>query len=143
MRIFGLGAQHHAVAVDSATGQEVVVEHGPETRAEAAHDRREAERLRRERLKLERREARHRHSAAPLLAVIVLLIAVVGAVWMVLAYREGSFAAGGAVVDSKIAQVTQPARDAAHDAAQRSGEAVQHAGQALEAQGRKIQQTAP
>lgn len=59
----------------------------------------------------------------------------------VLAAREGSFAAGGAVVDQKVAEVTQPARIAINETADRTGAAVQNAGQALETQGEKLRET--
>ena len=142
MRMFGLGPRREETVVDADTGETVVVEHHGEISAEAVTARREAERLRAERDQLLRREATRRRSRAPVLGLMVALIAVIGVVWMVLAFREGSFAAGGAVVDAKIAQVSQPARQAAENAAQRSGEAVEKAGQSLEAQGRKIKDTA-
>ncbi|OYW42582.1 MAG: hypothetical protein B7Z38_04535, partial [Rhodobacterales bacterium 12-64-8] len=56
-------------------------------------------------------------------------VAAVGALWMVLAAQEGSFAAGGAVVDRKIAEITAPARVATNEAVVRTGAAVQNAGQ--------------
>ncbi|MEO6340851.1 MAG: hypothetical protein ABIO39_12475 [Caulobacteraceae bacterium] len=141
MRMFGLGPRREETLVDPQTGEAVVVEHHGAVSAEATAAHREAERLREERDQLLRREARRRRSKAPVFGLVVALIAVIGVVWMVLAFREGSFAAGGAVVDAKIAQVTEPARQAADNAAQRSGEAVEKAGQSLEAQGRKIKDT--
>ena len=77
-----------------------------------------------------------------LVSLVVVLVAALGAVWVVLAAREGSFAAGGAVVDRKIAQVTQPARVAADQAVDRTGAVVQNAGQVIETQGQRIRQTA-
>ena len=138
MRMFGLGPRREETVVDPDTGETVVVEHHGAVSAEAAAARREAERLRAERDRLLSRETRRRRSRAPVFGLLVALVAVIGVVWMVLAFREGSFAAGGAVVDAKIAQVSEPARQAAANAAQRSGDAVEKAGQSLEQQGRKI-----
>ncbi len=138
MRMFGLGPRREETVVDADTGEAMVVEHHGAVSAEAVAARREAERLRDERDQLLRREARRRRSKAPMVGLLIALVAVIGIVWMVLAFREGSFAAGGAVVDAKIAQVSEPARQAAENAAQRSGEAVEKAGQSLEEQGRKI-----
>lgn len=73
-----------------------------------------------------------------LISVLVVLIAAVGVMWLVLAAREGSFAAGGAVVDRKVAEATQPARTAANQAMDRTGAAVQSAGQAIETQGERL-----
>lgn len=85
---------------------------------------------------------RHRRRGLGLAGLIVVLVAVLGALWMALAAREGSFAAGGAVVDQKLAQVTEPARLAANRAADRTGQAVEQAGQKLEAQGERIRDKA-
>ena len=74
--------------------------------------------------------------------VFVVLVAALGVVWLALAAREGSFAAGGAVVDQKVAEVTQPARVAINQTADRTGAAVQNAGQALESQGERLRETA-
>lgn len=142
MRMFGLGPRREETVVDRDTGETVAVEHHGEMSAEAAAARREAERLRAERDQLLRREARRRRSRAPVLGLMVALVAVIGVIWMVLAFQQGSFAKGGAVVDAKIAEVSQPARQAVDNVAQRSGEAVEKAGQSLEAQGRRIKDTA-
>lgn len=74
--------------------------------------------------------------------LFVVVVAAVGVLWIVLAAREGSFAAGGAVVDQKLAQVTSPARVAVNQAADRTGAAVQNAGQTLEAQGERLREKA-
>jgi hypothetical protein len=84
---------------------------------------------------------RRRHGFG-LVGFLVVLVAAIGVVWVVLAAREGSFAAGGAVVDQKLAEVTSPARVAATQAVDRTGQAVKNAGQTLEAQGERIQDTA-
>ena len=87
------------------------------------------------------RPPRRRHGFG-LVGMAVTLVAVLGVLWLALAAREGSFAAGGAVVDQKIAAATQPAKVAAAQAVDRTGQAVQNAGQALETQGQKIREKA-
>jgi hypothetical protein len=89
------------------------------------------------------RGRRHRGGGfMALIGFLVVVIAAVGVLWMGLAYREGSFAAGGAVVDRKLAEVTQPARVAAVEAVDKTGQAVQGAGQAIETQGQRLRETA-
>ena len=90
--------------------------------------------------RVEKRPRRHR--GFPLISLLIVLVAAIGIVWLVLAAREGSFAAGGAVVDQKVSQVTAPARAAASQAVDRTGAAVQNAGQALENQGERIRDKA-
>jgi hypothetical protein len=85
-----------------------------------------------------RPERTRRRRGFGMIGLAVTLVAVLGALWLVLAAREGSFAAGGALVDQKLAEVTSPARVAATQAVDRTGAAVQSAGQALETQGQKI-----
>lgn len=77
-----------------------------------------------------------------LFGVAVALVALFGVLWIVLAVREGSFSAGGAVVDRKIAEFSQPVRLATNQAVDRTGEAVQDAGQAIEGQGERISRAA-
>ncbi len=76
------------------------------------------------------------------ISFLLLIAAVIGVTWVVLAYQAGSFAGGGAVVDRKVAEVTNPAKQAVLNAADRTGAAVQSAGQAVEAQGSKLRQKA-
>ena len=85
---------------------------------------------------------RRRHGGFGLVGVAVTLVAVLGALWLALAAREGSFAGGGNVVDQKIAEVTLPAKAAASQAVDRTGQVVQNAGQAIENQGQKLRQAA-
>ena len=87
------------------------------------------------------REPRRRRGLG-LIGGLVTVVAVLGALWIALAVREGSFSAGGAVVDRKIAEATLPAKTAASEAVDRTGQAVQSAGQAAENQGEKIRKTA-
>lgn len=86
--------------------------------------------------------ARRRRGGLGLVSVIVVLVAALGVLWLALAAREGSFAAGGAVVDQKVAEVTSPARVAANQAADRTGAAVENAGEAIASQGERIRETA-
>ncbi len=112
---------------------------------ERARDKRvRDEHVREEQVRARRAERpRRRGGGLGFAGVIVALVAVLGVLWLVLAARHGSFAAGGAVVDQKIAEVTSPAKVAADQAIDRTGQAVQNAGQALQSQGQRIRQAAP
>ena len=87
-------------------------------------------------------EARRRRGGFGLVSALLVVAAVLGVTWMVLAYQAGSFAGGGAVVDQKVAAVTEPAKQAAVNAIDRTGEAVESVGQKVEEQGSKIRQKA-
>ena len=153
MKFPGFGRREPETHVDPVTG--VVVTTAPKTEmSEAEKARAEqrkveaAEKARREGYQTGRKDAavaakaaprRHGH---PLLATLVVLVALVGALWLALAVREGSFTDAGKVVDAKVAEVTTPAKDAARTATERSGQAVANAGQAIEQQGEKIRQSA-
>jgi len=106
----------------------------------------EVERLRWERdqalQRADRLERARRRGRLQGLGLLLVLIAVVGAAGIFLAVRQGSFASGGAVIDQKLAEAAQPARDAAAVAAERSGAAVERAGRNLEAQGQKLKDAA-
>lgn len=107
-------------------------------------ERRGYEQGRRDQRRIDRAEARTRRrgGGGVMVGLLVVVVAAVGVLWLALAAREGSFAGGGAVVDQKVAQVTEPARVAAADAVDRTGAAVSNAGQALEAQGERIREKA-
>ena len=159
MRILGFGRTERQAIADPAAGQ-VYVERRPgespaafEARLAAAareranptfgsrrtiagDPRREA--ARHEPPRIEKR----RRGGFGIVGLVVVLVAALGVMWVVLAAREGSFAAGGAVVDQKLAQVAHPARVAVNQAADRTGAAVQNAGATLEAQGERIRETA-
>jgi len=77
-----------------------------------------------------RREERARHRGHPLIALVVFLVALVGAGMMYLAAREGSFSRGGQVVDEKLAS----AAGEAGAAGQSAGAAVADAGAGLQQQ---------
>jgi hypothetical protein len=157
MRFPGFGRHQRQAVADPAAGQ-VYVERRPGESAEAFEARLAA--AARERAALHTpgarrpvvvekrvvdkrpvRVERRRHGFG-LVGMMVVLVAAVGALWMVLAAREGSFAGAGAVVDRKIAEVSAPARVATNEAVDRTGAAVQNAGQTLESQGERIRQTA-
>ena len=78
-----------------------------------------------------RRDERARRHRSPMLGFFVLLVALVGGAMIYLAAREGSFTAGGQVVDNALGQASAPARDAAN----RAGDALEQAGQSLKSGG--------
>ena len=77
------------------------------------------------------------------LAFILLLAAVVGVVLIVFAFREGSFSAGGAVVDNKLSQATSGVAPAIDTAASKTGTALETSGQNLKDQGAALAGSAP
>ncbi len=77
------------------------------------------------------RARRPRRHGAPLLTLIVLMAAVIGAGAIYLGVSQGSFGRGGQVVDQKLAGVAQPATQATRDAAGRAGDALENAGQRI------------
>jgi hypothetical protein len=96
---------------------------------------------RRDQHRAETRGGRRRHGFG-MAGLIIVVVAALGVLWLALAAREGSFAAGGAVVDQKLAEAAEPARVAISQAADRTGTAVQTAGQKLEAQGERLREQA-
>jgi len=85
-------------------------------------------------------DERKRHQRSPLLTLLLCSAALVGAVFLYYAFRERSFAGGGAAVDSKIAQVSAQAAPTVETAALSAGALAQTAGDKLKAQGQAIQQ---
>ena len=85
---------------------------------------------------------RRRRGGFGMAGLVIVIVAALGVLWLALAAREGSFAAGGAVVDNKLAAATEPARVAINEAADKTGAAVQNAGQKLEAQGERLREQA-
>lgn len=81
--------------------------------------------------------ARRRRGFGPL-SFILVLAAVIGVVLIVFAVREGSFTAGGAVVDNKLTQATSGVAPAIDNAASKTGTAMETAGQNLKDQGAAI-----
>jgi hypothetical protein len=86
--------------------------------------------------------SRRRGGFGPL-GFILVLVAVVGVVLLVFAVREGSFSAGGAVVDNKLVQATSSVAPAIDNAATKTGTAMENAGQNLKDQGAAIAGNAP
>ncbi|HEY3887614.1 MAG TPA: hypothetical protein VGL73_03505 [Caulobacteraceae bacterium] len=72
------------------------------------------------------------------LGFILVLVAAVGVILVVFAIREGSFSAGGAVVDNKLVQATSGVAPAIDNAASKTGTALETAGQNLKDQGAAI-----
>jgi hypothetical protein len=140
MSIFGLGRR----AGEAPTTPEVRAAeqaNAADARAQVSqHDLKVADRERRRAYDAGRADerTRHRRHGHPVLATVVLLLAIVGVLWLVLAWREGSFAGGGAVVDQKLVQSAAPGKAALRNAADRSGDGLQNAGKALERQGDKL-----
>lgn len=151
MRIPDFFGKRAETRVDPVTGTVVTT---PPYTTPTAHERARAEQREAEAADKARREAYKtgRHDAAvaaktaqkrrghPVLATLVVLVALVGALWVALAVREGSFTGAGQVVDTTLAEVTVPARDVARNAADRSGAAVTNAGQVIAQQGQAIEQ---
>ena len=73
-----------------------------------------------------------------LLGFVLVLVAAVGVILLVFAVREGSFSAGGAVVDNKLVQATSGVAPALDSAASKTGTALETAGQNLKDQGAAI-----
>ncbi|HEX4196639.1 MAG TPA: hypothetical protein VHZ26_04280 [Caulobacteraceae bacterium] len=92
--------------------------------------------------RLDERSRRRRGGFGPL-SFILLLAAVIGVVLIVFAVREGSFSAGGAVVDNKLDQATSGVAPAIDNAASKTGTAMETAGQNLKDQGAAIAGNAP
>ena len=88
-------------------------------------------------------DERRRHHGSPVLTLVLILAALAGAVVLFYAFREGSFAGGGAVVDHKIAQASAEAVPAVQTAAVNAGAMAEKAGDSLKSQGQAIQQAAP
>jgi hypothetical protein len=78
---------------------------------------------------------RSRRRGFGLLGVVLVAAAALGALVIVLAVRQGSFAAGGAVVDAKLSQATGAVTPAIDNAAAGAGSALQAAGQSLKDKG--------
>jgi len=106
------------VPVTGAPVTEVAVE-----RPDLKHE----EKLARDAYDRGRRDERARHRGSPLLALIMLVVALAGGTMIYLAAREGSFARGGQVVDQTLGQAAAPAKSVAESA----GNALEGAGQSL------------
>ena len=87
-----------------------------------------------------RLEERKRHRSSPMLTLLLVLVAAVGAVTLYYSFRQGSFMGGGAAIDTKIAQVSSNAAPTLQTAAAKAGALAQTAGQKLQSQGQAIKQ---
>jgi hypothetical protein len=83
-------------------------------------------------------EAR-RHRGHPVLATLLVLVALAGVGYGYLSWQEGSFAAGGAVIDAKIAEV----RGGASQIGVTGGQAVQKAGEDITTKSQSIARPSP
>lgn len=79
--------------------------------------------------RLGHREARVRRH--PLLALLLVLVALAGAAMLALAAREGSFARGGQLIDQNLQAAAGGAQNAGADAIDKTGRAIQNAGASL------------
>ncbi len=78
-----------------------------------------------------RRDERARHGGFSLVSAVVLMAAVIGGGAIFLAAREGSFAAGGQLVDHQLTTAADKAGTPLRGAADRAGNALENAGQNL------------
>lgn len=85
-----------------------------------------------------RQDERSRRRGFGPFAFILVLVAALGVLFIVFAIREGSFSAGGAVVDNKLVQATSGVAPAIDSAASKTGTAMETAGQNLKDQGAAI-----
>jgi hypothetical protein len=92
--------------------------------------------------RLDERSHRRRRGFGPL-SFILLIAAIIGVVLIVFAFQQGSFSAGGAVVDNKLDQATSGVAPAIDNAASNAGTAMETAGQNLKDQGAAIAGKAP
>ena len=83
-----------------------------------------------------RRDEARRHRRTPLITTALFAIALIGAVILFYAAREGSFAGGGQVVDAKVSHVTgEVVPNVVNAAATQTGEVVKSAGERLKQNG--------
>lgn len=159
MRVPGFGADKRPTTVETATGAEIPVtpaSPAPEVvhttaapDAAAAYEQGRADARRADALAAEQaREAAAnrpvvaapRRRGSPLLTLILVILALIGAAVIYLSLTRGSVQQGGAVVDNKLSTVAAPVRDAAAAARDKTGQAIENAGQALKNSGEKIKQ---
>jgi hypothetical protein len=112
MKFFGYRSRSDAVAAEHSH------EHPTQGDIKEAYDR-------------GRRDERSRHRRSPLLTLAVVAVALVGAILIGLAVREGSFSRAGQVADQQLGVAADQASVASRDAAAATGEAVRDAGDTL------------
>ena len=146
MRIPGFGRPERRVIVDPATGREfverepgVVVTDARGATVPPVHEPGATGRDERRAYEAGRVDAQRSRRRGPgLLGLIVGILAIIGLVWLFLAWREGSFSGGAAVVDRQLNAVSDQTRSAADKARSDAGQAVENAGQAIKNQGEKL-----
>ena len=79
-----------------------------------------------------RRDERARHKSHPFLALIVIAVAVVGAIMLFLALREGSFSGAGQVADQQLAVAQAEAPGVIAEASQKAGEVARDVGERVD-----------
>jgi len=90
-----------------------------------------------------RRDERSRRKSHPILALIVLAIAVVGAIMIFLAMREGSFSGAGQVADQQLAVAQAEAPGVIANASQKAGEVARDVGERVDGDEAQPAQPAP
>lgn len=78
-----------------------------------------------------RRDERVSRNSHPVIAMMVVLLALVGGSLLYLAAREGSFSTAGQVADHKLAIAAAEAGPAIHSTVEQTGEAIKDAGGAI------------
>ncbi|HZZ35791.1 MAG TPA: hypothetical protein VFE03_08705 [Caulobacteraceae bacterium] len=78
-----------------------------------------------------RRDQKARRRSSPVIALVLLLAAAAGGGALFLAAREGSFAAGGTVVDRQVAKAADATSRISGRAAEQTGDALAGAGRQL------------
>ncbi|MFI4974529.1 MAG: hypothetical protein ACHP84_08325 [Caulobacterales bacterium] len=78
-----------------------------------------------------RSDERARRRSSPLIAMALILVAAAGGTILYLAAREGSFSAGGEVVDRQVAKAADATSQATKGVADQAGNALEGAGQNL------------
>ena len=79
-----------------------------------------------------RRDERARRKSHPFLALIVIAVAVVGAIMLFLAMREGSFSGAGQVADQQLAVAQAEAPGVIANASQKAGEVARDVGERVD-----------
>lgn len=116
------------VAADRETAH-ANIEHDEAVHDAAVH--RSDEKALRDAYERGRRDERARRPTFSLVSVAVLLAAIVGGGALFLAFKEGSFSQGGAVVDHSLSSAAETVQAPVRGAADRAGNALENAGQNL------------
>ena len=90
-----------------------------------------------------RRDERSRRKSHPFLALIVVAVAVVGAIMIFLAMREGSFSGAGQVADQQLAVAQAEAPGVIANASQKAGEVARDVGERVDGDEQPAQPAQP